>query len=269
MSEVQIRPLPHKTWHNKEGKESFRQPVTIEVLYDSNKGGYATGLTDEEAERYGKLLGVDLSANFNPEKPHPYWSTKGASIKLPNNTLILNDEIPRDFVKIKNLKASKFVANTFEAWEAGLYPNATHYIYDEETEVIEKATKVQARDKAIAIKHKMSNEDKISIIMILSRKMVRGRSSSFLDVEIDELLKDHKNVLEFLRYTSMDREEVYTNSLVLECIHKNILTKEGGSIYYMGELIAYDIDEAIKWFLDPNNSKLKGSILGKLTGQVK
>src|SRR5690349_20055934 len=99
---VEVRPIESKKWHGKKGKESFKQPMTIEVLYDPATGRLATGLTDEEAEKYSKLLGVDLSDNFNMLEPHPYWSTKAASIKLENHTVIYDTEKPLDYVKVKN-----------------------------------------------------------------------------------------------------------------------------------------------------------------------
>jgi hypothetical protein len=60
MAIVEIRPLNIPRWHGKEGEESFTQPHTIEALYDHNTGGYATGLTEGEVEKYEKKLKVDL-----------------------------------------------------------------------------------------------------------------------------------------------------------------------------------------------------------------
>lgn len=259
---VEVRPLPEKKWHGKKGKDSFAQPKGVEVLYDVATGKYATGLTPEEANEYGKLLGVDLSDRFNPNEAHPYWSTKAAEFKLPNHTVILDTRKPGDFVKWKNMKASKKVANSLKEHEEGLWPDATHIIFDESEEVGVKASKIAMADEATLIKMKMSAQDKAHMVQILSNKTVKGRSAEFIEVEIKDIIDTQP--LEFLKYAKMGREEVALRANVLEALDKNVLTKERGSVYYMGELIGMDYEAAVEWFRDPNNQKIKVSILEKL-----
>jgi len=84
---IEVRPIEKQRWHNKKGAESFTRPKTLNVLIDSEKRQYATGLDyvnkvyqdrDDkrikltEAEYYGKLLGVDLSANYIEGRLHPF-----------------------------------------------------------------------------------------------------------------------------------------------------------------------------------------------------
>lgn len=259
---VEVRPLPIKRWHGKDEKESFTQPKTIEALYDSNTGKYATGLTEKEAEEYSKKLGVDLSDIFIPETPHSFWSSKAAQIKLENNTMLFNTEKPADFVKVKLMKASKFIANSMKDWEDNKFPHATHVIFDEEEEVTEKASKIQLKNNASQLAFEMSGDEKINIIQILSNKSLRGRSNNFIDVEIDALINEQAS--DFIRFAKMDKQEVYVRASILECIHRNILTKEGAAIYYMGELVGLDFENAVEWFVNPQNSKMKVSILEKL-----
>lgn len=259
---VEVRPIKVKKWHGKEGKESFTQSKTIEVLVNAQTGQFDTGLTPEETEKYSKLLGVDLSPIYNPNEAHPYWSTKAASIKLENKTMLFDPINNADFVKIKNLKASKYVANSLQEFEQGLYPNATHVIFDEEAEVTKKASGVQLKNKAIQFSLKMSADEKTNIIQILSGKSVRGRSTNFIDVEIDNLVQDSPE--QFLKYSKMDKNEVYVRAAILECIHRNILTKEGLAIHYMGDVIGLDFETAVEWFSNPQNQKMKVAILEKL-----
>lgn len=260
---VEIRPLPEKKWHGKKGKDSFAQPKDIEVLYDHSTGKYATGLTPEEAEKYGKLLGVNLSDTFNPNEPHPYWSTKPASIRLYNHTFILDTDKPAEFVKVKNLKAHKKVANSLKEWQDGKWPDATHVIFDETEEVNMKASKIALKNEAIVFLTKLSDEDKANLVQILSNKSIKGRSTDFINVEIDAIVEEKPG--ELLKYAKMGREEVYVRAAVLECIHKNILIKEGSAIFYMGDQIAFDYEEAVQWFKNPQNSKMKVAIFEKLT----
>ncbi len=166
---VEVRPLPKQVWHGKKGKESFSLPKVIEVLYDEETGKYATGLTPEKATELGKKLGVDLSDTFNPNEPHPYWSTKPASIKLENHTQIFDTDRPADEVKVANMKASKLVANSMREFEEGKWSEATHVIFDEQEEVSLKASKIDLKNKAVGMLLKLSDEDKVALQQYITR----------------------------------------------------------------------------------------------------
>lgn len=263
MAQVEVRPLPSKPWHGKTGKESFKQPHVIEALFDQETGAYATGLTEEEAKIYGKKLGVDLSNHFRVDEPHPFYNSAAGKIKLLNQTMFFDDTKASDFVKIKIMKASKFVANSMKEYENGNYPDATHVIFDESEEVSAKASKIQLKHKAIAVAAKMSADEKVNIIQILSDKALKGRSNDFIDVEIDKIIEE--NASDFLRYMKMDKQEVYVRATILEALNRNILIKEGIALYYMGERVANSYEEAVTLFLDPQNSQMKVAILEKLT----
>jgi len=259
---VEVKPVDVKRWHGKAGKEAFGQPTTIEVLCDEKTGKYATGLSPEDEERLSKLTGYDLSDRFDVTKPHPYWSTQSARIKLPNHTVIFDTQRPQDEIKVLNLKASKYVANSLRELEEGLWPEATHVIHSEEEEVNIKATKVQKKMDCMKVLMNLTKDEKVNLVMILSAKAVRGRSENFVDVEIDRIIEEKP--AEFLLYAKMDKQEVYTRAAVLEAIHRNILTKEGAAILYMGDVLATDTEEAIRYFMNPQNQKLKLAILDKL-----
>ena len=186
MAIVEIRPLDIPKWHGKKGEESFQQPHTIECLYDPMTGGYATGLTEGEEKKYSKKLGVDLSSVFNQDEPHPFWNSKMGRVKLENATMIFDDTRNLDFVKVKMLKASKYVANSIKDWKDGLYPEATHVIFDETQEEAIKATRALKKQEAIKLSLELSKEDQENIVQILTERTVRGRSSNYLIGEIDE-----------------------------------------------------------------------------------
>jgi len=262
MSKVEIRPLSIPKWHGKEGQEAFTQPHTIEALYDHNSGGYATGLTEGEVEKYQKKLKVDLSSTFNQEEPHPFWNSKMARVKLENATMILDDSIALEFVKVKMLKASKYVANSMKEWEDGLFPEATHVIFDETEEEDIKASKAKKRQEAVKLSLDLSAEAQANIIQILTNKSVRGKSANYLVGEIDDLIQDRLS--DFIREAKKDKKDLYTTAAVMEAIHRNVLTKEGTAIFYLSDKIGYDFESAVEWFKDPQNQNMKTSILGKL-----
>lgn len=262
MALVEIRPLDIPRWHGKEGKEAFTQPHTIEALYDHNLGGYATGLTEEEAEKYGKKLGVDLSNTFNQDSSHPFWGSKMGRIKLENATMILDDSKALEFVKVRVMKASKYVANSQKEYDEGLFPEATHVIYDESEEIGIKATKIQKKKKAVKLSYELDKASQANIVQILTGKSVRGMSQDFIDIEIDELVNNRTD--DFIMQAQMDKKELSIRGAVLEAIFRNILTKEGTSIFYLSDKIGFDFESTIEWFKDPQNQNMKVSILDKL-----
>ncbi len=150
MALVEIRPVDKVKWHGKKGHENFTQPVLIECLFDPITGNYATGLNDDDRKRLEKKTGYDLSDAYGTT-PHPFWNSPTARIKLPAMTSIFDTSRAIDEIKVHVLKASKFVANSMREYEEGLFPEATHIIYDEAEEVKVKATKIQRKRKAMTM----------------------------------------------------------------------------------------------------------------------
>lgn len=265
MSIVEVRPLPKEKWHKKSGKESFSQPKGSQVLYNPKTGKYDTGLTEQEAEEWGKELGLDLSDKFTPDQEHPTWGLKAFNIRLENNTMIFDTSRLIDKIKVRNMKASKFVANSLKEWKEGLWDEATHVIFDEADEIEDKATKLEKRRKATRLVDKMTPSEKVSMILILNGKFMKNKSNSAIDVELEEAIEESPDKLDtFLKYASIDAKDFALRGQVLEALHRQILTREQEAVYYHGERIGYDVDDAVEWFKNPDNQKLKVSILEKL-----
>lgn len=262
MSIVEVRPLPTEKWHKKTGKESFSQPKGSQVLYDPRIGKYATGLTEQEAQEWGKELGMDLSDRFNPNEEHPTWSSKAFNIRLENNTMFFDTTKLIDRIKIKNMKANKFVANSIKEWKDGKWGDATHVIYDEADEADDKATKIEKRKKALRLADKMTLSEKAAMVLILEGEFIKNKTPNHIEVALDEAIENKLD--EFLTYASLDAKDLALRGQVEEAIHRQFLTKEIEAVYYMGERIGYDVDDAVEWFKNPDNQKLKVAILSKL-----
>lgn len=262
---VEVKPLPIEKWHKKEGKEAFARPKGSQVLYDPKTGKYATGLTEEESREWGNELGLDLSDKFNPNEEHPTWSTKAFNIRLENNTMFFDMSITINKIKVKNMKACKFIANSLKEWEDNKWPDATHYIIDENNEADSKAGKLEKKRKAGRLMDKMTPQEKASMILILNGKYLKNKSNNLIEVELDEAIEESPENLEtFLRYASMDGKDFTLTGQVLEALHRQILTKESEAVYYHGERIGYDVADAVEWFKNADNQKLKVAILEKL-----
>ena len=151
MALVEVKPIEKERWHGKKGKEAFTRPMTLEALVSLNTNQFATGLTQEDRERLQKATGFDLSPDYMQGKPHPFWNSTAALIKLENKTNVFNTDRPLDEIKVKVMKAHDLVANSMKEYQEGKYPLAKFVIFDEIEEVEIKASKA-------AIKRKVSIE---------------------------------------------------------------------------------------------------------------
>lgn len=261
MALVEVRPIEKKKWHGKTGKDSFARPVVVEALINVRTNTYDTGLTEEDKERLQKLTGFDLSNTYVKGVPHPFWSSQG-QVKLPNGTKIFDTNKPLDEIAIKMLKASELVANSLKEYEEGKFPFATHVIFDEREEVQIKASKISIKKEAIIESSKLSRVKKVELIRIIANKSVRNQSDEWVEVELDKILEAQPEKV--LNMIKADKAETTIHAMILEGLEKNVLRKEGTSIYYFDDQLGYDIQSTINYFKDPSNQKLKAEIIEKL-----
>jgi len=256
---IEVRPIEKSTWHGKKGEESFSRPKTLQALVDGEKLEYATGLTKEEEEEYSKILKQDLSKQFNPEAPHPFWDSKMTRVKLENHTQFFSTENPLEYIKIKLMKASKYVANSVAEYEEGKFPEAHHVIHDQAAENEVKASKIQIKKKAIIESNKLSKTRQVQLVMVLAGKNLKNESTDFIEVEIDKLIEaDARKVVEFV---TKDKEYVAVQALILECLQKNVLKKVGHKILYHDSVLGVDVYDVVDYLKDPKNQELKLRLL--------
>lgn len=268
---VEVRPIEKKKWHGKTGQESFTRPQKIQVLVDAETMRYATGLTSENIEELRKKgITYDLSDSFKDGEPHPFWDSTMGMFKLENNTMFFDKEKPLDFIKIANMKASKYVANSLKEYEEGWFPEATHYIHDEEEYNEVLASEVELRNKAVLEAAKLSPDKKIQVILAIEGKSLKGQSSSFIEVELDKILQRKKSegkpsgASEFLSYLSMEPKDLANYALVIEALQKSVLRKDGHKILYMDSVLGTDERAVAKYLGEDENQDLKISITAKL-----
>lgn len=279
---VQVKPVNETKWHGKTGEESFTKGKVIRALVNVDTMTYATGLDyvdkrfDDpdgsktkltEAEYYSKLLKADLSPQFNMDIPHEFWDSRTASIKLENRTQIFDvKRNPLDYIKWKIMKESKYVANSQKEYDEGMFPEATHILFDESEEVEVKASKVATKKQAYAETAKLSKGQKIELIMILSAegdyfraKNLKGKSDDFVEVELDKLIESKP--ADVVRQIKMSKEDNGTHALVLEALQKHVLKKDGHKIMYHDSTIGQDVHDVVKYLNTPENQELKLRII--------
>lgn len=263
MAIVQVKPIKRDRWHGKSGKESFSRPVKIDASVDPSTGKYAVKLTDEELEKLATQTKYDLSLEFIAGVIHPFWGTQLGRVKLEHGTNIFNTTQPLDMIRVGVLKASPLVANSQEELENGLYPDALFVIFDEAEEIEVKAKKSALRRKALGLINTLSANKKNEIVQIVLGISTKGQSNDYVDLKFEEAI-EKAGPEKVIGIAEREAKVNNIHSLVLEAIAKNILRKEGSSVYYMTDHLGHDVDSTVRYFLDPNNQGLKAIILEKL-----
>ncbi len=260
---VEVRPIEHKKWHDKTGQESFTRPKKIQALLDSNTMKYATGLTEEDIKALRKKgVNYDLSDNYNSENLHPFWDSSMAVIKLENNTMFFDLDNALEFIKVKVMKASKFVANSMAEYENGTWPDATHVIFDEAEQAQVLASKVETRNTAIIEASKLSPDRKVELILVMGGRNMKNQSADFVAVELDKVL--NKNPEEFLRNLKMDKKQIAAHALVLEALQKSVLRREGQRIFHMDSPLGIDEIEVAEYLAKEENQDIRLLVLQKI-----
>lgn len=256
---IEVRPVEKTPWHGKKGKESFKSPLTLYCLVNPETVSYDSGLTKEEVEKYQEALGVDLSSTFIRDQAHSFWDSNMGKIKLENRTNIFDTNKPLDAIKVSVLKQSKYVANSLLEFDQGLYPDAEFIIYDEKEEVEVKATKLAIKREAIVKSMELTDNQKAQIVLLISGKLVKGKSKDFIDVELDKLIDNNAKMV--LKYISRSKEEVSTEALVREAVQKSILKQAGHKIMYHDSVLGTEIADVALYLNRPENQDLKLRIM--------
>ena len=260
---VEVRPIESKRWHNKTGQESFTRPKKIQALVDGSTMKYATGLTDQDKKDLVKKgVSYDLTDNYNSDNPHPFWDSNMAIIKLENNTMFFDTANALDFIKIRVMKASKYVANSMAEYDLGAWPEATHVIFDEAEQAQVLASKVETKNTAIIESSKLSLDRKVQLILVLGGKNMKNQSADFVAVELDKIIT--KDPSEFLRYLNMDKKQTASHALVLEALQKSVLRREGQRIFHMDSPLGIDEIEVAEYLSKEENQDIKMLILSKI-----
>lgn len=260
MALVEVRPLEKERWHNKSGREGFARPITIEAPVSLITGKLVTGLSEEDQVRLEKETKYDLSSEYTPGKPHPFYHSMTGMVKLENKTNIFNSSKPIDEIKIKIMKAHDLVANSQKEYEEGKYPDALFVIFDELEEVTIKASKAAVKRKVILEASKLTKTRKAEIVQILSGISVRNQSEDYVDLKLDDAI-EASGAERVLTLIQRDKTRTALHALVLEGIHKQVLRKDGTAVYYMDDQIGFDVESAVDYFSDPKNQTMKAQIM--------
>lgn len=248
---IEIRPIPKDRFHGLSAEQSIDQPVVIHATVDPVTRRYRIDIPEERLKQLSEITGYDLDTRFKEGVEHPFFDTKLGSVELPNHTILLNPAIPFDELKIGIARAHNWVAKSASTADF----NCTHYLYDEDREIIQQATKSQKRMKAAGLAAKMSTGTKIAMVRILSGQNFKGRNDDVIDAKLMHIIESEAE--KFIAYAEKDVTYILTLALVEECILQGIIVQNGTRFETdSGEILGFDKEAVINYLLEPANQPL-------------
>ena len=263
---IQISPLPVTKWHKKIGKDSFSRGQKVGPLVDMAQGGYVTGLTKEEREYLEAKTGFKLNSNFNPAKEHPYWDITG-KVMLPNNTVILNLVNPIHYIRYKFLMFSPVVANSKAEWDEGLWPEATHYLNNEDDEAKHANTKTVKIQQVTAAIFNMQPEQKKKVLTVLTGKSVYNKSDEFINDSLQKAAT--ANPEKAISVINMDKSILALRTLIATALNYGVIRKKKLGLFYKEANLGIEVDDVISLLNAPEGQDIYMSVKDDTTKYIK
>jgi len=254
-----IEPLPVDKWHGLSEGDTLNTSVIVYPYVDPDTMKYRTGLTEKDIEWLrSKGIKDDLSDDFDPNKPHPFWESPRVATKLPRASILLDSTKPYDFIKIKYLQQHPIVAKSLDEWKSGLADKATHYFVNSMEQIAKKAAITELKANAYAKLLKLSRQEKLNIVTILSGKNFKNISDDELQAELGALIeKDPEAVLDLMKDS---KERVTIKAIVQKAVSKGIIKKGVLGYKYFDIKLGQDIEDAVDFLSLPENEELLAKI---------
>lgn len=219
--------------------------------YFTRSGSIYTGLTPEDEKKYEKALGY---AEGTLAKESDFWKT--FSVKVGSNSLLLDDQFPRQEMIIKFLSGHKRVATSLDKFTAG----KDYLLINREAEAIEQNKVNKLRRDAIKAFDKLSLEEMRKCLRLfgvrpdnLSNELVESTLFNLID-------KQPKRFFD----KWVDNTTKETEFLIEEAIAKGIIRKDRTQYYYGSEMMADSLADCIAYLDSKKNQDLKLSIINQV-----
>ena len=243
--EVKIKHITRQDWSG-----VTRYPNCYDALgpYFTRSGRIYTGLSPEDAERLGEILGLELGPGSE------FWDT--FRVRIGSGDLFLDTTDPYDELKYLFLKNHKRVASSLDDRK----PTAHYYISNEQEESAKKNAYNRLKRKAYKEFDKMSSEEIRKALRLYGYK-AEGVSDSVAEDRLATLLEQNPQRF-FDKW--VNNEHRMTEFLLKEAVAKNIVRKNKNIYTYGTTTLGKNLDEAIQYLDDKENSELKATILNEV-----
>lgn len=246
--EVRIRHIRSHEWSN-----IHKYPNCSDAIgpYFTRSGRIHTGLTEEDAERLGSILGVDLRSQSD------FWST--FRVRIGSEDIVLDTTDPYDELKYLFLKGHKRVAGSIGDIKAG-----AHYYISIKEEEAKKANEYSRNKRRAYVEFaKMKPEDIIKALRIYGYKS-DNLSEEVAEARLTTLME--ANPVKFFEKW-VDNKHRATEFLLKEAIAKNVVRKNKNIYSYGTTTLGNSLEDAIYFLDNAENSDLKATVINETQGK--
>lgn len=247
--EVRIKHLRSNDWSGQ-----LRYPNCYDAIgpYFTRTGRLYTGLTKEDEERLGDILGYDLRTGST------FWDT--FRVRIGSESIVLHPEDdPMDELKYLFLKGHKRIAESISDRK----PTANYYISVADLEAEVSNTYNRLRRKAYKEFDKMSAEEVKKCLRIYGIKS-DGVSESVAEDRLTNLIEQNPQKFFEKWVENKNRMSEY---LLKDAVSKNVV-KKNKNIYTYGTTTLGNTQEDAILFLDnPLNSDIKTTIINDINSK--
>lgn len=240
-----LKPLEKKTWAGVVRYKNCKDG--IDPYFDST-GSVKTGLTKEDAERLGSILGQDLSPYSK------FWIN--FRVLMGDKERLFNLDNPEHELAYKFMLSHKRVANSLE--ELPQFPYADYVLINEENEA--KTMNVSFKKEREAAKKfdTLSPNEMRDILKLYPSNVYisEGVSNEIIESKLYENMKDDPEL--FLSLVNDPSRS--TKTFVKDLTANRILRKNKTAYYYGEDMLGHDLDSTVGFLDSPANSSLKASL---------
>lgn len=220
-------------------------PNTFDYVgpYYTRSGSIYTGLTQEDARRLEKELGLE-EGTLNPTSD--YWTT--FAVRLGAKDLILNTERPLDELQYLFLKNHKRVALGM----SNVNPSKDYVLINSDAEAEQANKRNKTKREAYVELDKMSIEDMRKCLRLYGMKS-DTMSNELVEAKLTEQIEKSPEAF-LLKWVNNPNKEM--NYLVEEAIAKNIIRKNRTQYFFGTDMIGNGLDDVIDYLKDKKNQDI-------------
>lgn len=247
---IVIRPIIKNTWGYQQ-TNTIRYKNTKDHVgpFYTKTGTRYTGLTKEDAERLGKLLNADLSANSS------FWDD--FKVTMTDKEKIL------DLSNAEHELAYLFLLNHYRVAKSitEQSSNKDYVIVDTDKEAELINNKAEIKRKANRLFDSLTAEQKKDVLKLYPGYVKADNvSASIVEARLYEQLE--LNPAKFVENAEDKKRD--SKVFVKDLVDAGILRKNRSAYYYGKDNIGHDEESAITFIDDPENQGLKLALMQQL-----
>lgn len=225
-----------------------RIPSSVTSICASlSRGGYRTGLTQDEERDLERALQLELNTLSTRS---PFW--KEFAIKIPgNNDYILDLSTPMSFLEYKLALVSDTIANSSEEINVLAHD---FYIVDAEESSEKELQRFKQHDAAILYYSKMSIKEMKDILKIYGYKS-QGISDNLVQTTLRGLIDETPT-----KFNNIVNDPMYKDKVFIKDLELNGIIKKSGTRFYFGDesnVIGNSMEEVVSYLSDKTNNDIK------------